>query len=128
MSRGLSDHYPVSLEGRDIRKGRRPFRLENMWVQVNDFVEKVKNWWDLYHCFGTPSYRFAMELKALKGDLKKWNESEFGNVTVKRINLWKDLNALDSKEERVSLSNGEKCDKERICLEIERIALLEEIS
>ena len=69
-----------------------------------------------------------MKLKALKGDLKKWNETEFGNVTVKRINLWNDLNALDAKEERVSLSNDEKHDKERIRLEIERMALLEEIS
>ena len=32
LSRVLSDHFPISLEGRDIRKGRRPFRLENMWV------------------------------------------------------------------------------------------------
>ena len=36
-----------------------------------------------------------MKLKALKGDLKKQNETEFGNVTVKRIKLWNDLNALD---------------------------------
>ena len=69
-----------------------------------------------------------MKLKALKGDLKKWNETEFGNVTIKRIKLWNDLNTLDSKEERVSLSVDEKRDKERICLEIERTALLEEIS
>ena len=39
-----------------------------------------------------------------------------------------DLNALDSKEERVSLSVDEKCEKERIRLEIEETALLEEIS
>ena len=38
------------------------------------------------------------------------------------------MNALDSKEERVSLSVDEKRDKERIRLEIERIALSEEIS
>ena len=68
-----------------------------------------------------------MKLKALKGDLKKWNETEFENITIKRIKLWNDLNALDSKEERVSLSVDEKREKERICLEIERTALLEEL-
>ena len=128
LGRVLSDHFPISLEGGDIRKGRRPFRFENKWLQVDDFVEKVKNWWDLYHFLGTPSYKFAMKLKALMGDLKKWNETEFGNVSVKRINPWNDLNALDAKEERVSLSDDEKRDKERIRLEIKRMALLEEIS
>ena len=37
---------------------------------------KVKNWWDSYQFQGTPSYRMAMKLKALKVDLKKWNEFE----------------------------------------------------
>ena len=37
------------------------------------------------------SYRLAMKLKALNGDLIKWNEIEFGNVTIKRMKLWNDL-------------------------------------
>ena len=69
-----------------------------------------------------------MKLKALKGDLKKWNETKFGNVTIKRMKLWNDLNALDSKEERVSLSVNEKLEQERIRMEIEKTTLLEEIS
>ena len=47
---------------------------------------KVKNWWDSYQFQGTPSCRMAMKLKALMVDLKKWNELEFGNVAVKKIN------------------------------------------
>ena len=57
-----------------------------MWLQVEGFMGKVKNWWDSYQFQGTPSYRMAMKLKALKADLKKWNELEFGNVAVKKIN------------------------------------------
>ena len=48
LGRVLSYHFPISLEGRDIRKGRRPFHFENLWLQVADFMEKVKNWWDSY--------------------------------------------------------------------------------
>ena len=44
------------------------------------------------------------------------------------MKLWNDLNALDYKEERVSHYVDEKCEKERISLEIEKTALLEEIS
>ena len=91
-------------------------------------MEKVKIWWDSYHFYGTPSYRLAKKLKALNGEFKKWNELEFGNVTIKRMKLWNVLNALDSKEERVSLSINEKCEKKRICMEIEKTALLKEIS
>ena len=44
------------------------------------------------------------------------------------MKLWNNLNALNSKEERVSLFVDKKCEKERISLEIEKTALLEEIS
>ena len=42
MVRVLLDHFLISLEGRDIHKGRRPFQFENMWFQVEGFVGKVK--------------------------------------------------------------------------------------
>ena len=48
---------------------------------------KVEDWWDSYQFQGTPSYRMAMKLKALKADLKKWNELEFRNVAVKKYNF-----------------------------------------
>ena len=75
---------------------------------------KVKDWWDSYQFQGTPSYRMAMKLEALKAGLKKWNELEFGNVAVKKIQLWSDLNALDAKEEVVVLSEEEKLEKARL--------------
>ena len=48
---------------------------------------------------GTPSFILAKKLAALKLDLKKWNESEFGNVSFKKQDLWSKLNVLDTKEE-----------------------------
>ena len=65
-------------------------------------------------------YKLAMKLKVLKGDLKKQNETEFGNVTIKRIKLQNDLNALDSKEERVSLSIDEKLEKREFAQKLRR--------
>ena len=56
----------------------------------------------------------AMKLKALKVDLKKRNELEFGNVVVKKIQLWSDLNALDTKEEVIDLLEEEKLEKARL--------------
>lgn len=41
----------------------------------------------------------ANNLKALKVDLKKWNDEEFRSVIVKKNQLLLDLNELDSIEE-----------------------------
>ena len=55
-----------------------------MWLRVENFVDKVKAWWASYLFQGNPSFILAKKLAALKLDLKKWNEVEFGNVTFKK--------------------------------------------
>ena len=69
LVRVLLDHFPISLEGSDIRKGCKPFCFENMWLQVDDIVEKVKIWWDSYHFYGT--LQVSHEIESFKGRLKK---------------------------------------------------------
>ena len=92
------------------------------------FCGEGEDWGDSYQFQGTPSYRMAMKLKALRVDLKKWNELEFENVVVKKVQLWSDLNALDTKEEVVDLLEEEKLEKARLQTEFKKISLLEEIS
>jgi hypothetical protein len=43
-------------------------------------VDQVRLWWESYPIDGTPSFVFATKLKALKVDLKNWNQAEFGNI------------------------------------------------
>jgi hypothetical protein len=77
LTRMNSDHFPISLECGNIQRRRRPFRFENMWLKAEGFVERVQSWWESYQVDGTPSFVLAHKLKALKGDLKKWNDTEF---------------------------------------------------
>ena len=58
-----------------------------MWLRGENFVDKVKAWWASYLFQGTPSFILAKKLATLKLDLKKWNETEFGNVTYKKQQL-----------------------------------------
>jgi hypothetical protein len=51
----------------------------------------VKRWWGSCIYEGRPSYVFARKLKALKVDLKKWNEEVFGNVGVRKKEMEKGL-------------------------------------
>ncbi len=55
----------------------------------------------------------ANNLKALKVDLKKWNDEEFRSVIVKKNQLLLDLNELDSIEESRQLLAEEKLKKEK---------------
>ena len=99
-----------------------------MWLRVDNFVDKVKKWWASYLFQGTPSFILAKKLAALKLDLKKWNEAEFGNVTFKKQDLWSKLNVLDSKEKTHRLTAEEKLDQTNLRTDIEKLTLMEEIS
>ena len=66
-----------------------------MWLKVEGFKERVKEWWNSYHIQGTPSFILVNKLKALKGDLETQNENEFGNVLFKNQLIF-DLKELDA--------------------------------
>jgi hypothetical protein len=72
--------FPILLDCGGIQGGRRYFKFENMWLKAEGFVDRVKQWWTSYHFQGSPSFILARKLKALKVDLRVWNEQVFGNV------------------------------------------------
>ncbi len=108
LSRILSDHFPILLECSQFSRGRRLFRFENMWLKAKGFMEQVKKWWEAYQFYGTPSYILAHKLKALKLDLKRWNEEVFGNVSFKRKLLFEELTEMDVLVETLPPSAAEK--------------------
>ena len=128
LPRLLSDHFPIMLESGASLKGNRPFWFENMWIQAEGFGEMVKGWWDSYQFEGTPSFILAKKLKAFKLALKKWNYEVFGHVGHKRQQLMAELNQFDVLVEDRPLSVEEQTQKEQIVVELERNALLNEIS
>jgi hypothetical protein len=58
--------------------------------------------WDSYYVKGNPSYVLARKLKALKGDLKKWNVEVF--IGKRKKELEEDLGELDRIIERRELA------------------------
>ena len=101
----------------------RPFRFENMYLKAEDFVERGRLLWDSYQFYSSSSYILANKLNALKVDLKKWNEEEFGNVTLKKNQLLQEINEFDSTEENRPLSAEEKVKKELVKADLEKILL-----
>jgi hypothetical protein len=76
----LPDHFLLLLDCGVSKRSGGNFKFENMWLKSEGFVDQVKLWWQNYQLEGCPSYEFACKLKALKGDLRKWNEEIFEGV------------------------------------------------
>jgi hypothetical protein len=99
-----------------------------MWLKVEGFVDRVRQWWLSYHFRGSPSFILAKKLKALKADLKSWNEQVFGNVEFHKKALLEKLCALDKIEVERALVVEEKVRKSLVITKLEKTTLLEQIS
>jgi hypothetical protein len=86
------------------------------------------NWWDSYLFNGSPSFVFACKIKALKKDLKKWNEEVFRNIDSNKSKLLNDLRELDATEEVRALGSEELSKKGEVSRELEACLLMEEVS
>jgi hypothetical protein len=128
LPRVISDHFPVMLVCGPRRRGRLPFRFENMWLQEEGFVEQVKRWWDSYQVEGNPSYVMARKLKALKGDLKKWNVEVFGVIEKRKKSLEEELGELDCIGENRELMAEEIAKRDECYQNLERTLFQEEVS
>ena len=77
-------------------------------MKAQDFMDNMERWWGSYQFSSTPSFILAKKLRVLKIDLKKWNEKEFGNVTVTKLRLLQELHDLDSIAEHRPWTDVEK--------------------
>ena len=77
-----SDHWPIELQwNRPGKNLKRPFRFEEFWFSHLYFEELVKSsWTNFIPPEGTCMSRFQQKLKHLKGAIKKWNHTSFGNI------------------------------------------------
>ncbi len=115
------------LDCGSLQRRKRPFWFENMWLKVEGFTDLVRSWWESYSVIGTPNFMFASKLKALKADLKHWNEVEFGHVSLKKKQMMCDLTDLDEVADSRPLSLEERGKREHISVELEKVILMEEI-
>ena len=66
LSRPISGHFPIVLEGGGIRRGPTPFRFENMCLKVEGFKDLVRTWWQGIEVRGSASYRLIAKMKEIK--------------------------------------------------------------
>lgn len=65
----ISDHSPLMLESGDWDKNPSYFKFENMWLNSDGFLDKIKTWWQSYEVNGSTDFILEPKLKLLKKDL-----------------------------------------------------------
>jgi len=94
-----------------------------MWLKYEGFVEQVKKWWMSYEFSSLPSFVLANKLKALKADLKKWNEEVFGGIGKKKKELLEGIRELELIEDHRCLEEDEKVRRVDMAREMEKTLL-----
>ena len=71
-----------------------------MWLKAERFIDKVMMWWDSHNVHGYPCFVLVNKLKALKVDLKKWKDKEFGYVVGGKNCLLESIQMLNVIEDK----------------------------
>ena len=128
LLRACFDHAPILLTRGGIQHGKHSFKFENMWLKEEGFVENVRNWWGSFSSVGSPSFVLAKKLRALKGEIKRWNLEEFGNVGARNKERAEELEWLDRNKEGTGLLEKEKERRRVLAIDLEASLLLGKIS
>ena len=84
LPRPMFNHFPILLDGEGVRQGPVHFCLKSVWLKEEGFKELLKSWWQGFNFNGSCSLILAAKLKALKTNLKIWNNDVFGKVGVNK--------------------------------------------
>ncbi|XP_057779485.1 uncharacterized protein LOC130998068 [Salvia miltiorrhiza] len=81
LPRATSDHSPIVLQCRFAAPPtKRSFKFLNMWTSHPNFLDAVADSWNMGVDVRCPMLSVMLKLKRLKGVLRCWNKSVFGNV------------------------------------------------
>jgi hypothetical protein len=118
----------IERNGQSPQYTREPNTQSKKLIKEDGFVDKVKAWWSSFSFRGSPSFILAKKLRALKGEIKRWNREVFGIVGA-RIKAWaEELELLDRSEEVCRFSEEEKERRSLLASDLEASLLQEKIS
>lgn len=123
----ISDHRPIILESGDWDATPSFFKFENMWLQSEGFLGKLKSWWQNYTFTGRADFILVQKLKSLKKDITTWNREELGKVETRKNRALEELMALEQAAEDRQLTLSEANQMVSIRIELRQLAKAEEI-
>jgi len=103
-----SDHFPIPLLMGSTMVAKRPFKFENVWLEVDNFFDFVKAVWYDFNVYDSSSCVFAKKLNFLKSTLREWNRDVFGHLDAKPRALINKIKVFVVKGKLHSLSRAER--------------------
>jgi hypothetical protein len=70
-----SDHCPLLLGQKDIKRGKRRFHFEAFWPKLDGFLEAVQGAWNSVQPKQCPFLTLEMKLKAIARGHQAWSDS-----------------------------------------------------
>ena len=108
LPKTTSDHFLILLQSKDVVSVKRPFRFENMWLEVEGFCDLLNSFWGELKVSSSSSFILAKKLNFLKRKLKDWNKEVFGYLDLKMADLVDKIKSFDEKEQQLTLSLEER--------------------
>lgn len=94
LQRIIFYYFPISLEFDGIKWGLYSFKFEDGWLSVNDFCEKIEEWWKSNEINGKTSFRMVRKLTAIKFVTKKWCKEKDQKQSIDTQTLFHDIIAI----------------------------------
>ncbi|KAF8404595.1 hypothetical protein HHK36_009482 [Tetracentron sinense] len=84
-----SDHHFLLLGmEKEKKRGRKPFRYEQMWDAHEDCIRVVRTGWQIPQNNSSPMLQVHQKISSTREALVRWNKQTFGNLN-ERINILK---------------------------------------
>lgn len=104
----MSDHRPVLLLNGDWEDNPSYFKFENMWLQEEWFLDKIKEWWQNYSIRESLDFILSQKLRCLKQDITDWNREVIGKMETRKSKALDELMAIEQAIENRLPSQAEK--------------------
>eukprot|EP00253_Pinus_taeda_P008135 PITA_08135 len=94
-----SDHWPIEMNWkRPGSNSKKPFRFEAFWLSHPEFKDFITTTWQNNNPIEQSKMaRFQKKLKFLKGEIKKWNKENFGNIFKEKESILQDLKSIQQR-------------------------------
>ncbi|XP_068486497.1 uncharacterized protein [Phaseolus vulgaris] len=103
QQREVSDHCAIVAKSWDKDWDPGPFKTIDAWLLEPGFKDLVKDKWNNYEVQGNRMSKLKDKLKLLKGDIKEWNRSIFGNIEESKRIIMMEIEKLDVKDAECDL-------------------------
>ncbi|XP_019447298.1 PREDICTED: uncharacterized protein LOC109350521 [Lupinus angustifolius] len=95
LPRSFSDHCLILLKYKLIKRGPNPFKFNNCWLNHKEFKGFIQNSWGGLSVVGWHAFVIKEKLRLLKGQIKMWNKSHFGDLDSQILLKANDIHSLD---------------------------------